>query len=1006
MKCHANLPRPIVLTVALASLLLGPAQAATTPLKIIPVPREITRTPDQPLGPAAIVLPGNAPAKYAIATSEINLRLEDLGAKPLPVLQAGSHEERAFSGRRIVLAVTPNARPDDLPAQGEGYAIDSTRPGIVTLTGRDEQGMLWAAVTFRRMLVKGQDAPVSLLGAKIRDWPDFPYRSVGRYHWQKEDERAKGIIDRLFRLKLNVIIVPRTPADSYEELVKKLGGQDAAERYCRQVKDASDYAWARGIACMRLQSSHWGKAPADKDDPMAGRCVQHRRTREYFCWSLDAHNRRRAEGLAKLAALTGVRARFVHAHDGGGYNNPGGWHDRCTSCKERFGNDHAAADTHVFGIWRKAFEQYGPKPNLFSAVQYPYLASVLAKPDDPYYDETVRYWRDLNKRLDPGIAVCVRENRVEDIRKFYEIFDGRPVLVFWMFGDERWGPMFSARIATAKTFLRPGGAPVRMMAPDRDMHLRFPAGAQYMWNANTPGAFDYPGGIRLDRDATEPSVLYAEWVPKFAAEWYGEAVGRDLADMFRGSISLSYALEPGAVATLSGQPNTAARMQQQYEAAKQGFAGLERVWARIEAGERDLIRPDALGDFHRLSEQAGRILAYTSYHLARLRFEEGQRDMKPNRELAAELAAALDRVKADNATAKRMDARIEGKEKSRLTLLCERRVAAQKTLYENPDYDGHIQRLRELWEIAQAGKVTERREPPQNAGSVRWLMQDGDGVQLTAKADTKACLVSYPTQGGSGKAIQLDNLSTIYKDGASFTFPPVNIGDYREKRGRLRFYVNGGGSGGHEFTFWLHGRDPNEAGNEPKTADYGRLSDYVTVDGLEATWQLVDVPLGKVLARGQTEVSGFRLNYAQNGRQGPFWIDSMYVCLPADPVAAQVPVQERSSRPATWAKIEPLRVRPREFVGEAGTESRIELLLRLTGDGKLSDARIALRFLDENGIPFFSHELIRARELRTPRWFEPLSLDLGRECTKATVEMIIRSRELSKTFTTEAVWRR
>jgi len=988
---------------------LGPAAAVLPPariteLKVIPVPREVMRTPDQPLGAAAIVVPADSTAKHALAASEINLRLRDLGAEPLPILTRGSGAERAFKGRRIVLAVAPRAPAQQVPAQSEGYAIDSARPGFAVLTGRDVQGLLWAAVTFRRMLVPGPDGTVVLLGARIRDWPDFPHRSVGRYSWRTKGQ-ANRIIDRLFRLKINVIIVPRAPADSYEGLVRKLGGKDAADRYCRDVKRACDYAWARGILCRRLQSSHWGSAKNDAEDPMAGKCVTHRRSRKYFCWSLDEHNRKRAEGVAKLAALNGVRARFMHAHDGGGNSNPGGWKDRCKRCRARWGDDHAAADTHVLEIWRQAYERYGPKPNIFAAVQYPYMARAVADPAAPHYEATLRHWRGLNERLDPRIAVCVREDRVQHIRKFYEIFKGRPVLVFWMFGDERWNPMFSARIATAKTFLRPGGAPVWMMLPDRDMHLRFPAGAQYMWNANTPGAFDWPGGLRIDRDAAEPSVLYAEWVPRFAEEWFGQKAGRDLADMFRGYISLSYALEPGPVATLSGVANTAARMAQQYEAVKKGIAGLERVWARLEAGERDLLKPDSLPDFYRLSDQAARTLAYASYNLGRIRFEEGQRDMRPKQEMAADLARAIERVAADNARARRMDARTAGKDKGRLTQLCERRYGQQKRIYENPDYDGHLRRLRELWALVEKGQVTELREPAENLRTVRWLMTDGEGIKFTGKADTEVRLVAYPTQHGSRKAIQLDNLSTMYKDGLYATFPAVDIGDYREKGGRLRFYVNGGGSGGHEFTFWLLGRDPKNPGKESK-AVFRRLSDHVSVDGLEATWQLVDVPLSRVLPKGQTEVTGFRLNYAQRGRQGPFWIDSIYVCLPSEPVATTVPIQERSRKPATEATIDPLRVRTREFVGEQGTESRIELLLRLTADGKLSDARIGLRFLDETGKPFFTHELIRARELRTPRWFEPVTLDLGRECEKATVEMAIVSREVNKTFTVDATWRK
>lgn len=107
------------------------------------------------------MVPAGASRKVRLAAEEINERLRELGAKSLPVLEAGPAEERAFDGRRIGLAVAgDNAR---VPQHEQGYWVDTLHGGTATIEGRDEQGLLWAAVTFRRMLVRGGDGRVLLL---------------------------------------------------------------------------------------------------------------------------------------------------------------------------------------------------------------------------------------------------------------------------------------------------------------------------------------------------------------------------------------------------------------------------------------------------------------------------------------------------------------------------------------------------------------------------------------------------------------------------------------------------------------------------------------------------------------------------------------------------------------------------------------------------------------------------------------------------------------------------
>jgi hypothetical protein len=337
------------------------------------------------------------------------------------------------------------------------------------------------------------------------------------------------------------------------------------------------------------------------------------------------------------------------------------------------------------------------------------------------------------------------------------------------------------------------------------------------------------------------------------------------------------------------------------------------------------------------------------------------RDMVPKRELAARLAAAIRRVKEDNATAKRMDARTRDVSMGPLTHLNRWNRKMQNRLYKNPDYDGHVKKLEDLLSMLH-GKVVELRESKENRVSVRWLFRDGKDTTLRGSGNVRMTLVPWPAQGGAGTAIQADGLATAWKDRAYATFPAVDVTAHREREGRLRFYVNGGRDGGHDLSFSL----ALDSGGS-KGSRHVKLGDYVTVDGLEATWQLVDIPLADLLPEGEARVCGFNMGYSQRYKiAGPLWIDSMYVCLPAEPEPVRAPVQERSARPATRAQLEPVLVRTDKFVGGEGTESRITLPLRLTGDGRLTDVRILLRILGQDGKPFLTHPLLEARELRTP----------------------------------------
>jgi len=65
---------------------------------------------------------------------------------------------------------------------------------------------------------------------------------------------------------------------------------------------------------------------------------------------------RRARRAAKFLADAGFTGYYLHATDGGGWQNPELWNDRCALCRKTYGDDRAKADATVFGAMWGALE--------------------------------------------------------------------------------------------------------------------------------------------------------------------------------------------------------------------------------------------------------------------------------------------------------------------------------------------------------------------------------------------------------------------------------------------------------------------------------------------------------------------------------------------------------------------------------------------------------------------------------------------------------------------------
>jgi len=1017
------------------------APTTTGALDIVPALRKVKRTTDQRLGHAALVVPAIASDKVQIAVDEINGRLIELGCEPLATFRADTSEERFFSGRLIRLSLvdsTDKEEREKVPGAEQGYWIDSM-DRVVRLIGRDDQGLLWAAVTFRRMLTQDEEGRILLFSAEIRDWPDFAVRMMGRLpkYARRHTERdlleairtlnsadadrfaaeyvddAQRVVDFLFRLKHNLTWFPMKDVPTrMDELVDAIGDKVRAGMFLECLRRIGDYARERGVEVAAVESAHIGVSPEDDGDPDISRCVRHGVHKKYFCWTLDEHNRTKGEETARFYGGAGFSLVGLHSVDGGGAADAALWKQRCKFCRERWKENRAGADGQIYATWNEAFRKFAPRTAL-AAIQDPYDATILLRATDADLPATRDYWDALHKVLprDAKFSVCVRENVRPAVEAFAKLFPSRPLLLYWMADaaqdDQRWGPLFSSRVRYASTFLLEGRRDWLFGISSGCRPLAAVAAAQYMWNVQTPGSALWPGPLDVDRDGSEPAAFFGKQLETFAVELFGPNAAPDLLDVFRGCISPSYCIAPVDVARMCQVANTPERMQQQYDALLRATGGLERVWRRLEAGVDGVLAEDRIPYLNGLSDQTCRARLWASYHLAWMTASHALRRGEPEDRIATDLAKAIERVRADGDFTLSMLARIKGAPrfgKADLNRWALRRIEERDYKTTKKSLKRDLERLK----MVLHGRMVELRESDGNARTVLPLLPDSSGeVECAGRGAAEATFVSWPTQGESAAALQLDGLTVWSKDGASVKFPLVDVGELRKKPSVLRFYINGGGTGYQRLIFWLYpSSDGAATTDEDAERKWVRLRDYVEVDDLEATWQLVSIPLDKLLKPGAHSIVGFGVNNAVSDDVcGPVWIDTMYVAADAEPVEREVAVARPKDRgPAREAEVHMVGVQATTAVAGEGLESRMLFSIKVTGDGSLTDVRVTVRIVGPGGGVLHTAPVFEAARLRTPWWSPSLRYNLGRYVQDVSLEVVLESREASRTATKIVTW--
>ena len=681
---------------------------------MIPRPNQVTPLKKHVAISRARIVTVGSHEKFDIAAAEISGRIASLGAVALDRLTASG---RTIPGEGVaivllsadMLAARKMIRAYRLPISPEkpgkeGYVIRFVKEGgrnLIFLAGSDPQGTLYAAVTLRHMIVK-MGGEFVVCAADITDWPDFKIRQIGtpwavtrRYPYYElkaaaqkgEMEKAKEYekqllavqheyIDWMLRHKINFMLQPcrfwrHTP--------------EAETPFMRQVcRKINDYAKARGIGAMVMASSCiWTDKEGENAD--LKECVYHSSHHRFFCWSRLDYHRKKAKAFAEYLRDCNFSAFYLHATDGGGWQNPAMWKNRCPQCRKIYGDDHAKADSVVFGIYYKELRRLNPDIRIV-AVVYPYSPAYL---DPAWIEEQIKkesgevpgaekmakeiaarhgaFLRRINQLFPRDIYVCVRENTRQNIDRMREVYGRRNFHLYYEYAYWKgWRPNFIMTPRWTKTFLYDGYEDILFgnnsgygLNPLTQMY-----GAECCWNVDGPGRWFFPSKEAwMDPwNCLVPRGVAKEFAEKACRNFWGDVAGPYFVPVFMGNTSFYFIHDPESIASKCHLVNLPELMEKQHEAAAEAVESLEKLRTKMAAAagkSKAWMTPQArryLTEFYKLMMGA-RVVAGFKYRIMLAREAVIAGDMAKADVYVAELRKQL---KADERDLTAMRAALKG----------------------------------------------------------------------------------------------------------------------------------------------------------------------------------------------------------------------------------------------------------------------------------------------------------------------------------------------------------
>jgi hypothetical protein len=471
---------------------------------ILPTPKSVTFTgEDESLALVGLAGKVRLVGNDEIAVEWIRRRLLELGAPEpelMPVAEwkpaAGMIDLLLFDRETKELAAY---LPAELPKQPQGYGIAVTPQEdgkIYTLAGSDRQGMLYAAVTFAKLL-REKNGRLLFPQVAVRDWADVSLRCSGgiewayrrRFMWKnaKDSDEVKRYIDWALAHKINLLWGQTTHGNKDITNDPRLFTPDQ-KAWMREV---NDYAAARGIRVILPQTWAVGSERLDGDKPEFKDCVNH--LGEFYTWANDGLLRRKVEALSKFLDETGFGGVYFHSID----TRNSRWEDRGQLEMERFGEDRVAGDANVIN---HLYELRKTHPDLLiSFVPRPYVGNLL-KPEPLLEKHEMRLPDDMRRfssQVPSDVFVCHRECSPEENESWRVTFkQPRLMYVTSAYGIVRLtGNFFKPYFRYCRTWFAPGGNDLMFWCGGwRKDDVSNLGSVEYSWNLYAPGAkvFDVP----------------------------------------------------------------------------------------------------------------------------------------------------------------------------------------------------------------------------------------------------------------------------------------------------------------------------------------------------------------------------------------------------------------------------------------------------------------------------------------------------------------------------------
>ena len=465
---------------------------------IVPCPKKIElRGAAMRVAGMALLYVPDVDERTATGAAEIASRVMDLGGvslAPTPVSNPMAALS-ATSGAAIIVGYGRETCP--LPDaehafvgvsawdQDQGYIIASRRQHghrAVVVWGREPLGALYGCVTLRHLVAREDDGVV-LRVADVVDWPDFKWRVTSGFFGSRsskpEDiaaaaETAHGYIRRAALLKCNAI----TPTRHWSVRARP---DYLSEVDLELLERLTPYARSYGVRFFIQHSTAVGTRERDKDDPRYAQVPNLRGW--YMSWSheelIDLSMARFAAEARRLGSNADWFFHYPDVHEGG-------WPQRSAACRERWGDDHAAADAYFGNRLHQALKSASASSRI-SLCLYPYGLDL----DLPGNTRSMQYFDKVSALLPADVLLTRREGSRRAYQSWWRHI--RQPLAVWWSPRTFWGARALAPdMAFVKTAWR--GSALDLAADCLTVHSRPVLDvsgytfAEYTWNVAAPGS--------------------------------------------------------------------------------------------------------------------------------------------------------------------------------------------------------------------------------------------------------------------------------------------------------------------------------------------------------------------------------------------------------------------------------------------------------------------------------------------------------------------------------------